>query len=221
MSEQEKVDAGAGGGRSDRDAPVASLPTSNGALIGRPAPLDRSERWRALGLRGATVWCTGLPASGKSTLVMRVEERLVAAGRPAYVLDGDTLREGLCRDLGFARADRDENVRRTGETAHLFADAGVIALVALVSPFREQRRRVRDLHERAGLRFLEVWLNTPLGECAERDPKGLYRLARAGELRGLTGVDDPYEPPQAPELEIARCSPAQAADAVLALLGAP
>lgn len=178
----------------------------------------RARRWRALGQRGATVWCTGLPAAGKSTLAARLERALTIAGRPAYVIDGDELRRGLCRDLGFSHADRDENVRRAGEVACLFAEAGVIALVAMVSPFRDHRRRVRERHQRAGLPFFEVWVNTPLAECARRDPKDLYRRARAGELRGLTGVDDPYEPPEAPELVIAPGSAARASEAVLALL---
>lgn len=221
MPDREEVDAGSGASGCQAGVAVAPRMVRGAEDTPRPSALDRAQRWRALGLRGATVWCTGLPASGKSTLAARVEERLIAAGRPAYVLDGDSVRKGLCCDLGFERAERDENVRRVGETACLFADAGVIALVALVSPFRDQRRQVRDLHERAGLCFLEVWLNTPVQECAQRDPKGLYRLAHAGGLRGLTGVDDPYEPPVAPDLEVARCSPAQASDAVLALLGQP
>jgi len=167
-----------------------------------PAALSRAERWRALDLRAATVWLTGLPGSGKSTLAGAVETALVRAGRPAYRLDGDNLRHGICSGLGFSSADRDENVRRAGEIAHLFADAGVIAIVALVSPFADGRQRARELHERDGLGFIEVFLDTPLSECARRDPKHLYERARAGEVTGLTGVDAPYETPAAPELVI-------------------
>jgi adenylyl-sulfate kinase len=164
--------------------------------------VSREDRWRAIGQRGATVWFTGLPGAGKSTLGSGVEARLVGAGRIAYLLDGDNLRHGLCEDLGFDQLGRDENVRRVGEVAHLFADSGVIALVALISPYREGRRRVRELHERGGLPFIEVFVNTPVEECARRDPKGLYERARAGLLPGLTGVDAPYEPPLSPELEV-------------------
>ena len=167
-----------------------------------PAALSRAERWRSLDLHARTVWLTGLPGAGKSTLAGAVERALVRAGRPAYRLDGDNLRHGICSGLGFSSADRDENVRRAGEIAHLFADAGVIAIVALVSPFAEGRRRARALHERDGLGFVEVFLDTPVSECARRDPKHLYERARAGEVTGLTGVDAPYERPAAPELVI-------------------
>jgi adenylyl-sulfate kinase len=164
--------------------------------------IGREERWRRLGLGGATVWFTGLPASGKSTLAAAVEERLVSGGRFAYRLDGDNLRHGVSGDLGFSPCDRDENVRRVGAVAQLFADAGAIALVSLVSPYRASRRLVRELHEQCGLPFVEVFVNTPVDECARRDPKGLYARAHAGELTGLTGVDDPYEEPLLCELEI-------------------
>jgi bifunctional enzyme CysN/CysC len=150
--------------------------------------------------RGATVWFTGLSGSGKSSVATAAERALVAAGRPAYVLDGDNLRHGLNGDLGFSAADRAENVRRVGHVASLLADAGVVALVPLVSPYRGDRDRVRALHLAAGLPFVEVFVDTPLELCEQRDPKGLYAKARAGELTGLTGIDDPYEPPAAPEL---------------------
>jgi adenylyl-sulfate kinase len=165
-----------------------------------PAALSRAERWRALDRRGATVWLTGLPGAGKSTRAGAVEAALVRAGRPAYRLDGDNLRHGICSGLGFSAADRDENVRRAGEIAHLLADSGTIAVVALVSPFADGRRRARELHEQDGLDFIEVFVDTPVSECARRDPKHLYERARAGELTGLTGVDAPYEVPAAPEL---------------------
>lgn len=165
------------------------------------------------------MWFTGLPGAGKSTLGSGVEERLVESGRAAYLLDGDNLRHGLCGDLGFDQLGRDENVRRVGEVAHLFADAGMIALVALISPYREGRRRVRELHERDGLAFIEVFVNTPLEECTRRDPKGLYERARAGDLPGLTGVDAPYEPPLSPELEVGPSMGVESAvDAVLTAL---
>ncbi len=181
--------------------------------------ITRELRWQALGQRGATVWFTGLPAAGKSTLAAHVEELLIDAGRSAYLLDGDNLRHGLCGDLGFDHSDRDENVRRASEVARLFADAGTVALVALVSPYVAERRDARDLHERDGLTFLEVFVNTPLAECEARDPKGLYRRARAGEIDSLTGLGSPYEPPPNPELEIRpEMKLKEAAEAVLTAL---
>ncbi len=164
--------------------------------------VDRRARWQALGHRGATLWFTGLPGSGKSTISAAVEARLVREGRAAYRLDGDNLRHGVCDDLGFSAEDRNTNVRRTAEVARLFADAGTIAVVALISPYEAARRAARELHERDGLRFVEIFVNTPLEECERRDPKGLYARARAGELRGFTGVDDPYEPPRDPDVEV-------------------
>lgn len=181
--------------------------------------VDRSARVPATGGRGLTVWFTGLSGSGKSTLAYRVEQRLVEAGRAAYVLDGDNLRHGLNADLGFSAADRDENVRRTAAVASLFADAGVVALVSLISPFRRARNEARSLHEDAGLGFIEVWVDTPIDECRRRDPKGLYARAAAGELVGLTGVDDPYEPPGQPELHLSGTSdPDELVQAVVAAI---
>jgi bifunctional enzyme CysN/CysC len=164
---------------------------------GAIAPDDRAE---SLGHRGATVWLTGLSGSGKSTVAVELERRLVAAGRPAYILDGDNLRHGLNADLGFTDDDRAENVRRVGEVARLLADAGVVALVPVISPFRAGRDGVRAMHEAAGVPFLEVFVDTPIELCEQRDPKGLYAKARAGEITGFTGIDSPYEPPAAPEL---------------------
>jgi adenylyl-sulfate kinase len=166
--------------------------------------VERAQRWESIGHRGATVWFTGLPASGKSTVAAAVEAELVRAGRAAYRLDGDNLRHGVCGDLGFTAADRDRNVRRTAEVARLFADAGLVALVSVVSPYADARAFARELHERDDLRFIEVFVNTPIEVCEERDPKGLYARAKAGELRGFTGVDDPYEAPLAPDVEL-RC----------------
>jgi bifunctional enzyme CysN/CysC len=152
--------------------------------------------------RGMTVWLTGLSGAGKSTIAAEVERRLVVAGRPAYLLDGDNLRHGLNADLGFGASDRAENVRRVGEVAKLMADAGVTVLVSLVSPYRADRDKVREVHGRAGIGFLEVFVDTPLQVCEERDVKGMYAKARAGEITNFTGVDDPYEAPVAPELRL-------------------
>ncbi|HEX3693422.1 MAG TPA: adenylyl-sulfate kinase [Solirubrobacteraceae bacterium] len=175
--------------------------------------LTRERRWDALHSRGATVWITGLPSAGKSTLGTALEEALLASGRNAYLLDGDDLRRGLCGDLGFSREDRTENVRRVGELARVLADSGTVAIVALVSPYARMREHVRGRHEADGLRFVEVFVDTPVSVCAERDPKGLYARAYAGELDGFTGVDDPYQAPGAPELRI---TPQLALDGVVA-----
>jgi adenylyl-sulfate kinase len=184
--------------------------------------ITRRRRFAALGQRGATVWFTGLPSSGKSTIAGAVEEQLVSRGRSAYLLDGDNLRHGLNGDLGFSAADRSENVRRAGHVALLLADAGVVALVSLISPYVADRERARAIHRGAGLPFIEVYVNTPLEECERRDPKGLYARARAGALPGFTGVDDPYEAPRSPELEL---TPERTLDesvaAVIAAIPAP
>jgi bifunctional enzyme CysN/CysC len=164
--------------------------------------LERAERWGSLNQRGAVVWMTGLPSSGKSTIAHALEQRLVEAGHPAYVLDGDNLRHGLNGDLGFSDEDRAENVRRTAHVARLLADAGTVAIVSLVSPFAGDRQKARELVEAERLPFAEVWISTPLEECERRDPKGLYARARAGEIKGFTGVDGPYEAPERPDLEL-------------------
>lgn len=181
--------------------------------------VERAQRWEAIGQRGATVWFTGLPASGKSTVAAAVEAELVQSGRAAYRLDGDNLRHGVCGDLGFSAEDRDRNVRRTAEVARLFADAGLVALVSVVSPYASARAFARELHERDGLRFIEVYVNTPLEVCVQRDPKGLYARAKEGKLRGFTGVDDPYEPPAAPDLELRGLELPAAVEKVLEVLG--
>ena len=170
---------------------------------------------------GATVWFTGLSGSGKSTVAAEVERALVAAGRPAYLLDGDNLRHGLNADLGFSAGDRSENIRRVGEVARLFADAGVVALVPVISPYRADRAAARAIHDGVGLRFVEVFVDTPLAVCEARDPKGLYKLARRGEITGFTGIDDPYEAPAQPDLRLtpADGDPAAQAVRVLTLLG--
>ena len=187
-----------------------------GDITWHPGEVSRGDRPS----QGATVWFTGLSGSGKSTVAVAAERALVADGRSAYVLDGDNLRHGLNGDLGFSAADRAENVRRVGHVASLLADAGVVALVPLVSPYRSDRDRVRALHAEAGIPFIEVFVDTPIELCEERDPKGLYKKARAGELKGFTGIDDPYEAPTAAELVLKPADgDAEAmAAAVLALL---
>jgi len=164
--------------------------------------LDRSYRWARTGQRGATIWFTGLPASGKSTLAVAVERALVETGQVAYLLDGDNIRHGLSDDLGFSAGDRAENIRRVGHLARLLADSGVVALASLVSPLKSDRDTARELSTVAKLPFIEVYVSTPRSECEKRDPKGLYARAKAGELRGLTGVDAPYEPPENPDLVV-------------------
>lgn len=165
-----------------------------------PSALDRAHRWQATGQAGATIWFTGLPASGKSTIAVAVERALVESGRIAYLLDGDNLRHGLSDDLGFSPGDRTENIRRVGHLTRLLADAGVVALASLVSPLRSDRETARALNDAAKLPFIEVHVATSLAECEKRDPKGLYKRARSGELKGLTGIDAPYEPPEDADL---------------------
>jgi bifunctional enzyme CysN/CysC len=162
----------------------------------------RSDRGGALLAQGATVWLTGLSGSGKSTLAAAIEQQLVLAGHASYRLDGDNLRTGLNGDLGFSREARDENCRRVAEVARLFADAGLVAVVAVISPYAESRLRARQLHEQSGLPFVEVYLAASAECCATRDPKGLYAQASAGQIGPFTGVDDPYEVPESPDVFI-------------------
>jgi len=162
--------------------------------------VGRETRQRLLNQRGATLWFTGLSAAGKSTIAFTLEHLLIESGVLTYVLDGDNIRHGLNKNLGFSAADRAENIRRIGEVAKLFADAGLITMASFISPYRVDRDKVRDLHEESGVPFFEIYTATPLAVCEERDPKGLYHRARAGELKLFTGVDDPYEPPEAPEI---------------------
>ena len=164
-------------------------------------------RARAMGqdaaARGMTLWFTGLSGSGKSTIAVALEQKLIAMGRPAFRLDGDNLRHGLNADLGFNAEDRTENIRRAGEVARLMAEAGLIVIACFISPYRADRERVRRMHDASDLRFIEVFVDTPIEVCAARDPKGLYAKAASGELTtGLTGVspDAPYERPTEPEL---------------------
>jgi bifunctional enzyme CysN/CysC len=162
--------------------------------------MTRERRRNALGYGGATLWFTGLPGAGKSTVAAAVEERLIEAGRPALLLDGDNLRHGLNGDLGFDEDARTENVRRTAHVARLLAESGTIALVSLVSPYAADRLAAAALHTADDLGFIEIYVNAPLELCEERDPKGLYARARSGELAGLTGVGAPYEAPSNPDL---------------------
>jgi adenylylsulfate kinase len=170
----------------------------------------------AAALRGATVWLTGLPSAGKTTIAAALAERLRMEGHRVELLDGDEVRTNLTAGLGFARADRIENVRRVGYVAHLLARNGIKVLVPVIAPYAESRQTVRDRHAEAGTPYLEIHVAAPVEVCAGRDVKGLYARQRAGELRGLTGVDDPYEPPDAPELRLATDaqSPAESAAAV-------
>lgn len=186
--------------------------------------VSRDERFAMLKQKGCTLWFTGLSGSGKSTVAFTLEHALVQAGKLAYVLDGDNIRFGLNKNLGFTAADREENIRRIGEVAKLFADTGVITLTSFISPYRKDRNNVRALHEEAKLPFLEIYLNTPIETCESRDPKGLYKKARAaveaGKGMGFTGVDDPYEAPEKPELTIdcTSTSPQEAAAKIVEFL---
>ena len=164
--------------------------------------VSRDARQALLSQQGATLWFTGLSGSGKSTTAFTLEHALVQLGRLAYVLDGDNIRMGLNKGLGFSATDREENIRRIGEVAKLFADCGVIAMTSFISPYRKDREQSRKLHEDAGLPFIEIHMATPIETCEQRDPKGLYKKARAGQLKGFTGIDDPYEAPTSAELTL-------------------
>lgn len=181
--------------RSDRiDHPLLRPP----AMI--HPPVSAAERCARAGQSGSVVWFTGLSGSGKTTLSTALERHLFEKGHLTYTLDGDTLRHGLCRDLGFSVPDRRENVRRAGEVARILADAGFIVLAAFISPFRQEREAIRAALPNG--RFAEVFLSAPVTACERRDVKGLYRQARAGEILDFTGISSPYEPPVAPELEL-------------------
>jgi bifunctional enzyme CysN/CysC len=184
----------------------------------QPVEVDKRARAALKAQRPCVVWLTGRPSAGKSTIANLVERELLALGHHTYLLDGDNVRHGLTKDLGFTSADRVENIRRVAEVARLMTDAGLIAIVSFISPFRSERRMARDLVE-AG-EFLEVFVDAPLDVAEARDPKGLYAKARRGELRNFTGIDSPYEPPEAPELRIdtTALTPAAAAARVVAAL---
>ncbi|MBN1959816.1 MAG: adenylyl-sulfate kinase [Deltaproteobacteria bacterium] len=162
--------------------------------------ITREQRWRDLKSKGATIWFTGLSASGKSTIASALEKVLVSHAIHAYRLDGDNVRHGLNNNLGFSTEDRAENIRRIGEVAKLFADSGSIAITSFISPYRADRDNCRKLHVDNDLDFFEVFLDVPLSVCEMRDPKGMYKKARAGLIKGFTGIDDPYEAPSSAEL---------------------
>ncbi len=179
--------------------------------------VTRRERQDNLSQKGATIWLTGLSGSGKSTIAVATEQVLMQQGKHAYVLDGDNVRHGLNKNLGFSAEDRTENIRRIGEVSKLFADAGLLSITSFISPYSADRDLVRKLHEEADLPFLEVYVETPLEVAEARDPKGLYKKARAGEIKGFTGIDDPYEEPGNAEL-ILHTADQSVEDSVRALL---
>jgi bifunctional enzyme CysN/CysC len=185
-------------------------------LVRQSYEIDKTFRAKMKGQRPATVWFTGLPSAGKSTILNLVEQKLSRRGIHTYALDGDNMRLGLNRDLGFTEADRVENVRRAGEVARLMVDAGLVVLCAFVSPFRNERQSVRERHEPG--EFIEVFVDTPLAVCEQRDPKGLYAKARAGKAFHVTGIDSPYEPPVEPEVRLRTeiATPDEMAEQVLA-----
>lgn len=164
--------------------------------------ISRTDRYQILQQRGATIWFTGLSGSGKSTIAVALERALFNMGRLSYRLDGDNVRLGINKNLGFSEADRRENIRRIGEVAKLFGDAGIISLSSFISPYQADRDEVRELHKRAGLDFIEVFVDCSLEVAEQRDPKGLYKKARAGEIKNFTGIDDPYEAPLKPEIHL-------------------
>ncbi|TVQ63170.1 MAG: adenylyl-sulfate kinase [Phycisphaerales bacterium] len=180
--------------------------------------VTRQTRLEKLGARGCTLWFTGLSGSGKSTIASALEAELVNRGVFAYRLDGDNVRHGLNAGLGFGPEDRAENIRRIAEVAKLFNDAGAVAITSFISPYRADRARARALHEAAGLPFVEVFVDTPLEVCEARDPKGLYKKARAGEITGFTGIDDPYEPPERAEI-VLKTAEMTVAEAVACCVG--
>ena len=199
-------------------AGMITAPVSHDShIVWQTTKVGRAQRpWQ-----GMTIWLTGLSGSGKSSLAMELERRFVAEGRPAYLMDGDNLRHGLNSDLGFGDDDRRENIRRTSEVAALFADSGAVAIVSLISPFAQERERAKEIHAERALPFYEVFVDTPLGECERRDPKGLYARARRGEISQFTGVDSPYERPAHADLVITPedGSPTEAADTMFRNLG--
>jgi adenylylsulfate kinase len=171
-------------------------------IVWHDGEVTREDRAKVLGHKGCTLWLTGLSGSGKSTVGVALEKALTARGVLCYRLDGDNVRHGLNANLGFGADDRTENIRRIGEVAKLFADAGVVTISSFISPYQKDRDQVRKIHEDAGLTFLEVFINTPIEICEQRDPKGLYKKARAGEIKGFTGIDDPYELPEHAEIVV-------------------
>jgi adenylylsulfate kinase len=164
--------------------------------------ISQADRNKLLDQKGATLWFTGLSGSGKSTVAVALEQELFKRGKLCYRLDGDNIRLGINKNLGFSAEDRTENIRRIGEIAKLFVDCGVLSLSSFISPYREDRDAVRALHDSSGITFIEVFVDCSLDIAESRDPKGLYKKARAGEIKNFTGIDDPYEEPIAPEIHI-------------------
>ena len=164
--------------------------------------LSRESRFEELDTRGATLWFTGLSGSGKSTIATALEKELIKLGKHAYRLDGDNLRHGLNSDLGFSPEDRTENIRRVGEVSVLMADSGCLVLSSFISPYQKDRDQIRELHKKHKLDFIEVFIDASVEVCETRDPKGLYKKARAGEIASFTGISAPYESPTTPELRI-------------------
>jgi adenylylsulfate kinase len=164
--------------------------------------IARGDRNQLLGQQGATLWFTGLSGSGKSTIAVALEQALFQRSKLSYRLDGDNIRLGINKNLGFSADDRSENIRRIGEIAKLFVDSSVIALSSFISPYRADRDRVRELHAESNFAFIEIFVDCSLAEAEARDPKGLYRKARAGEIKNFTGIDDPYEAPTKPEIHL-------------------
>ncbi|KAJ3410790.1 Adenylyl-sulfate kinase [Chytridiales sp. JEL 0842] len=186
-------------------SPVAAAPTTATKatnIVWHEAAVSRSERESLLGQKGFTLWFTGLSASGKSTLASALEQHLLHLGVAAYRLDGDNIRFGLNSNLGFSPADRTENIRRIGEVAKLFADSTTVALTSFISPYQADRDSARKVHEASGIPFIEVYVDVPIEVAEARDPKGLYKKARAGQIKEFTGIDAPYEAPANPEIHI-------------------
>jgi adenylyl-sulfate kinase len=179
----------------------SSLRTSRN-IFWSEGQVTREQRWARNGHKGFVVWLTGLSGSGKSTLSRVIERELFASGLNAFVLDGDNLRHGLNSNLGFSPTDRSENIRRAAEAGSLLASAGHVAIIALISPYRQDRLAAREIARAGGLEFVEVYIDAPLEVCEQRDPKNLYKRARAGEIRDLTGIGAPYEPPENPEIHV-------------------
>ena len=171
-------------------------------VVWHDGEVTRDDRQRILGQTGATIWLTGLSGAGKSTIAVELEKALYKLGKLCYRLDGDNVRLGINKNLGFSEADRRENIRRIGEVAKLFGDAGIVSLSSFISPYTGDRNEVRALHDAANLKFVEVFVDCSLEEAERRDPKGLYKKARAGEIKNFTGIDDPYEAPESPEIHL-------------------
>lgn len=194
-----------------------TIPNAN--IVWQTGRVSRDKRRELFNQDGATLWFTGLSGAGKSTLAFLLEHLLTEQKYKTYVLDGDNVRHGLNRNLGFSAEDREENIRRVGEVSKLFSDAGLIVLSSFISPFERDRALVRNIHEEAGLPFIEIFVDTPLAVCEERDPKQLYAKARRGEIKDFTGISSPYESPASPEIRVfTDTSPQKSADVIIAYL---